>query len=142
MDLKVAVVQFDIIWEDTKANLSHLTKRFEELEKDTDLVVLPEMFHCGFSMSTQNNVQKDGGIVLQWMREMSEKHGVALVGSVVTETKGRVTNRLYVVDGESVESYDKRHLFTMGDEHLHYQKGYERLIVVVKGPEFAHTYIN
>ncbi|WP_430815871.1 amidohydrolase [Carboxylicivirga sp. RSCT41] len=133
MDLKVAVVQFDIIWEDTEANLSYLTNQFEKLDADTDLVVLPEMFHCGFSMSAQKNVQEDGGDVLQWMRQMSTRYSIALIGSVVVGTDGGVTNRLYVVEGDKVASYDKRHLFTMGGEHLYYQKGTERIIVEVKG---------
>jgi predicted amidohydrolase len=133
MDLKVAIVQFDIVWEDTVANLSYLANIFSSIEKDTDLVVLPEMFHCGFSMTTERNAQKNGGEVLEWMKTMSNKHGLALMGSAAVELNEGMVNRLYVVDGDRCFSYDKRHLFTMGGEHLHYKQGVDRLIVELKG---------
>lgn len=133
MDLKVAVVQFDIKWEDTEGNIKYLTNCLKDLSSDTDLVVLPEMFHCGFSMSTQNTAQKERGQVLQWMQSVAQLHDVTIMGSVVVDKGNGVVNRLYVVDGEKVSWYDKRHLFTMGGEHLHYKKGQNRLIVNVKG---------
>lgn len=133
MNLNVALVQFAIKWEDTEGNLLYLTRLFNGLKADTDLVVLPEMFHCGFSMVTQRNAQKDGGRVLEWMQKMSKRHNAAVVGSVVVELGGSIVNRLYVVDGEKITHYDKRHLFTMGGEHLHYQRGTKRLVVDVRG---------
>ncbi len=137
MDIKVAVCQFDIIWEDTRANLQYLTDCLMELEEDTDVLVLPEMFHCGFSMSPEQVAQIDGGKVLEWMQQMAGLYDIAVIGSVVVKTGDDFVNRLYVVQKEVVEYYDKRHLFTMGQEHLHYKKGERRLLVEIKGWRFC-----
>lgn len=133
MNLKVAVVQFDIAWEDTSENISYLDKLLESIETDTDVVILPEMFHCGFSMSPKKNAQQEGGAVLEWMKSLSIKKEVVVVGSVIVESKNEHYNRLYVVDDNNIEWYNKRHLFSMGSEHLHYKEGDQRLIVNVRG---------
>ena len=67
------------------------------------------------------------------MQSVAQLHDVTIMGSVVVDKGNGVVNRLYVIDGERVSWYDKRHLFTMGGEHLHYKKGQNRLIVNVKG---------
>ncbi|WP_430812200.1 MULTISPECIES: amidohydrolase [unclassified Carboxylicivirga] len=136
-DLKIALLQYDILWEDTFGNLSRLDEYISQMEEDTDVLILPEMFHCGFSMSPAKNAQKEGGEVLQWMRNVAVTYGVTVLGSVVVETGGDFVNRLYVVDEHSLHYYDKRHLFTMGDEHLHYAAGSLRLVVTIKGWRFC-----
>ena len=51
-DLKVTLVQANQIWEDKQANLDNYDKLLVNLE-ETDLIVLPEMFHSGFSMNAE-----------------------------------------------------------------------------------------
>ncbi|MBM3186477.1 MAG: nitrilase family protein, partial [Bacteroidetes bacterium] len=49
-DLKVTLVQIDQVWEDKKANYFQYESYFQQIEQ-SDLVLLPEMFHTGFSMN-------------------------------------------------------------------------------------------
>ena len=49
MELKVALCQFDMVWEDTAANLRTAGRMVAEA--DADLVILPEMFATGFDRS-------------------------------------------------------------------------------------------
>ncbi|MBS2213207.1 amidohydrolase [Carboxylicivirga mesophila] len=133
MNIKIALLQFDIAWEDTGYNLKYLTKALMNLEEDTDVLILPEMFHCGFSMAPENNDQVDGGEVLEWMKNTANELGIAIMGSAIVQVQNKYFNRLYVVHDGTVNWYDKRHLFTMGEEHMHYQRGLERLIIEVKG---------
>lgn len=137
MDIKVAVCQFDIEWENTDANLQHLSGCIKSMDKDTDVLILPEMFHCGFSMSPAVNGQVNGGVVLEWMKTIADTYSMAVMGSVVVKEDNNFVNRLYVVQPGQVDYYDKRHLFTMGDEHLHFKKGTNRLIVDIKGWKFC-----
>lgn len=132
-NLKIALIQFDIQWEDTSANLNFLTREFEYMKQDVDLVVLPEMFHCGFSMTPTNCAQKNGGVVLPWMQKMSAEYNFALIGSVVVAEGDHFYNRLYYVNGDEVKWYNKRHLFTMGGEDEFYTRGDERIIIELKG---------
>lgn len=137
MDIKVAVCQFDITWENTTANLQYLTDCLKEMDHDTDVLILPEMFHCGFSMSPASNAQINGGAVLEWMQMIAKTYAVAIIGSVVVKEGDDFINRLYMVQQEQVDYYDKRHLFAMGKEHLHYRQGTNRLIVNLKGWKFC-----
>lgn len=137
MDLKVAGLQFDIAWERTQINLDYLSGKLKDLEAGVDVLILPEMFHCGFTMAPAKVAQVDGGEVLEWMKQTAAEYDMAIIGSVVVKTKDAFVNRLYVVNEGGVSWYDKRHLFTMGGEHLHYQQGYSRLTVDIKGWRFC-----
>ena len=53
MELKVALCQFDMVWEDTAANLRTAGRMVAEA--DADLVILPEMFATGFETDPGRN---------------------------------------------------------------------------------------
>ena len=46
--LRISLVQYDIVWEDKKANLDYIKKVIFSLAGKTDLIVLPEMCTTGF----------------------------------------------------------------------------------------------
>ena len=56
MELKVALCQFDMVWEDTAANLRTAGRMVAEA--DADLVILPEMFATGFRLRYGHSVFK------------------------------------------------------------------------------------
>jgi len=51
--LKVCQVQADLHWEDIDANLKLLEGMMEQVERDCNLVVLPETFSTGFTMEAE-----------------------------------------------------------------------------------------
>nr|WP_321411691.1 amidohydrolase [uncultured Carboxylicivirga sp.] len=132
--LNIALVQHDIVWEDTNHNLTNLNRLLGSLDDKVDLVVLPEMFHAGFTMNPQKVAQSFSGEVLSWMKNKAQDLKVCLIGSVVFTAGEKFFNRLFVFypDGE-FKYYDKRHLFGMGGENKLYEAGQERLIFEYKG---------
>ena len=66
-ELRVSLVQADLRWEDTEANLLHLGQMIDGLAGHTDLILLPEMFGTGFSMQTSLAEQRNGAAVT-WMK--------------------------------------------------------------------------
>ena len=53
MTMKIAIVQTDIAWNDERANLDRLSAYIAEAQQsDIRMVLLPEMFACGFSSPT------------------------------------------------------------------------------------------
>jgi len=59
---------------------------------------------------------------------------MAIVGSVVIKENDQYFNRLFFVHPNGhIETYDKRHLFTLAKENDQYTSGKERLIVLYKG---------
>lgn len=131
--LKVAYFQQDIVWENTKANLEKIVKVLNSLDSGTDLFILPEMFHAGFTMDPGKIAEKMSGEVVSWLKNNAQKHNVTIIGSVIIAENGKYFNRLFVAaPDKDIEYYDKRHLFSIGGENDKYQKGEKRLITKVK----------
>ncbi|MDR0729051.1 MAG: amidohydrolase [Prevotellaceae bacterium] len=132
--MKVALVQIPLTWENKQANIRHCEEQIRTLPNDVHLAVLPEMFTTGFSMQTETFAETEAGPTLRWMRRTARERAIALAGSAIIEDDGRYFNRLFFVfpDG-AYQTYDKRHLFSMGDEHNHYAAGAQRLIVDYNG---------
>ena len=79
MNLRVSLVQTDLVWEDPAANCAQLEEKLAELADKTDVVVLPEMFATGFSMSPAG-AEIGKGPVLQWMQVQANRLGALIVG--------------------------------------------------------------
>ncbi len=126
--IRVQIIQVSLIWEELEVNLTSFEKRLSDLG-DADLVLLPEMFATGFSMNPDKTADANER-VLTWMKNMARLHQKAICGSVVVREHGVHYNRLYFVQPDAIYyQYDKRHLFTMGDETNHYAAGKERIII-------------
>lgn len=132
--LSVALVQFEIEWEDIDANLQKLDMLLTSLKKQTDIILLPEMFATGFTMNPERFKHSDIQKILDWMSDRATRDNVVLMGTVPFNEGKSYFNRLIIAfeDG-SHDFYDKRHLFSMGGEQQHYLPGKERKIVIING---------
>jgi omega-amidase len=132
--LNIAVFQLDLRWENPEANRVKIDELLLDISTNTDVVFLPEMFTTGFSMNVSKLAETMDGETVQWMKNRSSEHQLAICGSLIIQENGKFYNRLLFVEpsGE-IHFYNKRHLFTMGNEESHFQKGTERLIVPYKG---------
>lgn len=133
-DLKVALVQSMLHWEDAAANRAMFAEKLLALKGITDLVVLPEMFTTGFSMRTAELAEPMDGDTVIWMKEQARELDAAIYGSVIIAEGGKCYNRgLFVVPDGTVITYDKRHLFRMAEEFQHYTPGGQRVVVEWRG---------
>ncbi|NAS12580.1 amidohydrolase [Poritiphilus flavus] len=132
--LKVALIQTTLVWEDPQENRNRFSKWISDLDQDTDLVILPEMFTTGFTMSPTNVHVSEGPGTLSWMKELASANELAIIGSMVHTEEGKHYNRLWFCkpDG-SHASYDKRHTFTLAGEDKVYTAGQKKLIETYKG---------
>ncbi|MBA4411210.1 MAG: amidohydrolase [Bacteroidota bacterium] len=132
--LSIAVFQLDLVWENPAANREKIDEWLLKANKKTDVVFLPEMFATGFSMNAAELAEPMDGETVNWMKKCSSEHQLALCGSLIIRENNQYFNRLLFVEpsGE-IHFYNKRHLFTMGNEESHFQKGTERLVVDFKG---------
>ena len=133
-DLKITLVQSELIWENASANRELFSKKFQTFEGETDLIVLPEMFTTGFSMNAKKLAEPNDSDSLNWMISEARKYNCAITGSVIVSENDKFYNRLFFVlpDG-TYEKYDKKHTFTLAKENETYTAGNERLIVNFKG---------
>lgn len=127
--LKVTLVQTHLAWENPTANRIQLDGYLSTL-KETQLIVLPEMFTTGFTMNAEAVAETQPPETLGWMQQWSKRLDAAITGSLVVKDGNNFYNRLYFVypDG-SFKTYDKKHLFTLANEHNTYTAGSEKIIV-------------
>ena len=135
--IRVALIQSELVWQDAAANRNYLAQQILQ-HKGAQLFVLPEMFNTGFSMDSTRIAETMEGLTVQWMQQQAKDAEAALCGSVAIAVQGQIFNRLLFVTPDGVvRFYDKRHLFRMGAEQLHYQAGSERVIVSYLGFRFC-----
>jgi predicted amidohydrolase len=126
----ISIIQTDLVWENKKANLANLDSKIKLLAGKTDLIVLPEMFTTGFSMNPSYLAETMEGETMQWLSAQAHSAKAAIMGSFIAEENQKYYNRLVFMrpDG-TFHFYDKRHLFSMANEHLHYTAGTQKMIV-------------
>lgn len=136
-DIKLTLIQSDLIWEEIDRNLSNLDIKISSIKEDTDLVILPEMFSTAFTMNTEKFAEEVHGKTIEWMRKHASEKQCVIVGSLIVRENNSYFNRLIWMKKEgSYEKYDKRHLFRLGNENLYYTPGNEILITNLKGWKF------
>ena len=56
-DLRITLLQVSQFWENKQQNEEHFNALISEIAP-SDLILLPEMFHTGFSMNTKDLAEK------------------------------------------------------------------------------------
>jgi predicted amidohydrolase len=136
--LRISLVQFEVVWENPLANKLKLESLLAPLKGQSDLILLPEMFTTGFSMNVRELSESMEGDTVKWMRELANKSGSALAGSLVIEEDHHYYNRyLFVTPSGEINYYDKKHLFSMGAENQYFNPGNKRVIVDYSGWRIA-----
>ena len=125
-DLNVMLVQCDLVWENPAQNRRNIEELLDHTDQQADLIVLPEMFTTAFTMVPHQVAEKYSHDMetLNWMKKVATNKRATIMGSVAVEEGGQFFNRMLVVDSSGlVTSYDKRHLFSLSNEHEFYSPG-------------------
>lgn len=126
--LKTCIVPLDIKWGDIDANLQNAAYQLNQVEKDTDLVILPEVFATGYTediSQIRSLAQPQDGRIIDTVKRWAQFFSMAIVGSFIASyPNGKFSNRAFMVEpsGE-VTFYDKRHLFPLSNEAKVYTPG-------------------
>ena len=133
-NLNITIIQSNLHWEEKQTNLDIFSRKIKYAPDSTDLIILPEMFTTGFSMNAKTLAEEMNGETVSWMQQHAVEKGCSIIGSFICKENEKYYNRLIWMNNKGVCSiYNKRHLFSMGDENNHYTAGTERLIVSLKG---------
>lgn len=132
--LRVALIQSDLIWENPTANRKKFEEKINGLLDEIDLIVLPEMFTTGFTMNASAVAETIEGETVQWLQDLAQKKATAITGSIVIRENDRFYNRLlFVHPSGKIDSYNKKHTFTLAGEHEVFSAGTEKIIVDYRG---------
>lgn len=132
--LKIALVQFDIVWESVAENCWKIEQMVCDYKSEIDILVLPETFNSGFSMNPEKLAESIDGNSVEWMKYLATRRKLVVCGSIFIYEKGKYFNRFYWVEPEGkIVTYDKRHLFSMGGEDKAFTHGSSHTIIRYKG---------
>ncbi|PCC72741.1 Carbon-nitrogen hydrolase [Nannocystis exedens] len=135
--MKIAAIQSDIAWEDPEANFTRLRPWVAAAAAaGAKLVVLPEMFACGFSMTTAKIAEPPGGPSTRFLEHQARQHDLWICGSVpeVPHGESKPYNTLVLASPHGqVVRYRKIHPFSFAKEHEHYGAGSDHITVDVDG---------
>jgi omega-amidase len=127
--MRITLVQTDLFWEDKDRNLEKLGEIIARCPSQTDLIILPEMFSTGFSMNPRDISEKRNSDTFNWMLEIALRYNFGICGSyIVNDDTGYFNRWIFVSPEKEVWTYDKRHLFSLSGEDMHFKSGANRIV--------------
>lgn len=111
-ELRLALIQTDLYWEDPAANILNFRKWMQKIDPGPGMIILPETFSTGFTTNPENCAEEMTGPSVLFMMEMAQIKKSILTGSVLIREDDKYYNRCLCAfpDGR-LSWYDKKHLF-------------------------------
>ena len=141
--MRVALLQYPIVWADKETNLRMAEERIAALAGKADVAVLPEMFATGFCTDHPELAETMNGDIIRRLQAAADQSGVAIVSSFIclpspiANNQSPITklvNRGFMIKPHApIEIQDKRHLYAHGGEDLFFQPAEGRHIFEYKG---------
>ncbi len=120
MNLKIAAPRHDIVAADVHENLITAAATLNHVDRDTDVVVLPELFSTGFVANPEVAravAEGNDGHTIDDVTRWASYFGFAIAGTFMATDGSRLYNRAFFVEPSGDRYfYDKHHLFSLGTE--------------------------
>ncbi len=123
---KAGIVQFDVKTGDTRSNLETAFGKTDLLaDQGAELVLLPEMWSCGFDNQKLHEHAKNLPGIIEKLSEKAKHHRMIIAGTMPEASGKSIYNTMYVIDidGSVAGSYRKVHLFSPTREHEYFSAG-------------------
>ncbi len=147
MKTEIISISLPIVWENKEQNLLICSEILEQIFKNknlassnySQLVIFPEMFTTGFTMNINMAEEANSdSITIKWIENSAEKFNCAILGSVAVKEDNKFFNRAYfMLPDKTFFTYDKRHLFRMGEEGKLYTAGNKKTIFNYNGVNYS-----
>ncbi|MFA5141258.1 MAG: nitrilase-related carbon-nitrogen hydrolase [Elusimicrobiota bacterium] len=127
--MKIALCQFDTVWEDCRANRDKIRALVEKSPAGWDWIVFPEMTLSGFSMDTSKTTTRPEDIEF-FSRMAKERKAWVSFGGVEDGF-----NKLITFDrsGARASEYSKINLYSFAGEDKRYKRGTEQTTFPIEG---------
>lgn len=136
--MRVALLQYPIVWTDIKENLRLTEQRLSALRGKTDVALLPEMFTTGFCVRRPDLAESTDGPTMTALRRWAHDFDIAIAGSFMAIEGGKLYNRGFFVRPSGKSDFiDKRHLYASGGEAEMFTPGKRRVVSEYKGVRFC-----
>ena len=126
--MKICAIPLDIKYASPAENLNAAASLLSQVDTDTDVLVLPELFTTAFlpePSDCQKFAELSDGRTISTVKKWANFFGFAIAGSfLATDGEGHYFNRAFFVEPlGDVTFYDKRHLFPLSTEDTTYTPG-------------------
>ena len=119
-------------------NRLDFTDKINGIAESVDVIILPEMFTSGFTMNAEAVAETMDGETINLLKALAVKTQAAIIGSLIITEDNKFYNRLVFVKPNGViETYNKRHGFSLAGEDKVFTSGTEKLMVNYKGWTFC-----
>lgn len=135
--MRIALLQYPIVWADKGANLKATIARLRDLKGRADVAVLPEMFTTGFATDRPDLAEPVNGETMTCLQALADECEMMIVGSFICKEEDRLYNRgFFIKPGGEAIFVDKRHLYAHGGENKFFTAGTTKPIVEYGGVRF------
>lgn len=132
--LHIALLQPDIVWQNPIANQQQCEALLADIPSSTNLIVLPEMWATGFTMTPNEVAEPIEGSSVAWMKRIAQTHNAAVCGSLAIKVGNNFYNRfVFSHPGGKLGTYDKTHPYTPSGESRIYTAGNESKLIEYAG---------
>ncbi|MDP4462006.1 carbon-nitrogen family hydrolase [Staphylococcus hyicus] len=126
--MKIQILQFNVEPQSPSKNIHKIQRLFSEhVSHDTDVVVLPEMWNNGYSLSSLKQLSdRNLKQSLEWIQALARQYSVDIIaGSVSNQVEENLYNTAFAVDqnGHKIYEYHKIHLVPMLNEPTYLDAG-------------------
>ena len=139
--LKVLGIQTEAVLGEKTENYKRVTDTVKAgIKEDTDLIVLPEVWTCGWSPDIFQSTAEDleTGETIEFLKNLAKKYNCYIIGgSFITKKENNYYNTCPVInkEGELIASYNKSHLYSYYgcNEGKYLTAGNEPVLVDIMG---------
>ena len=128
--ITVGLVQADIKPHNVDANLKHYEELLlDKIQEPVNLLVFPEMYHCGFSEDLVQHAEPMNGRSVAFLHQTAQYFRCDVVATLPIRMGDNIVNRLVWMSPERILGwYDKKHLF-LGIEQKICTAGEQRTVI-------------
>ena len=123
--MKIAIAQFDIIWNNPLENLKKIEEFAHEASTSgSNLLVLPEASTTGFCME-DIKIDEENGYTEKFFMNLASELKINIIAGYFLMKNKRKQNvaKVFSRNGEILSSYSKIHLFSLLEENKHFSAG-------------------
>ncbi len=142
-NLKIAIGQINIIWEDKEKNKKKCEKMVRAAAKNkADLIIFPEMTLTGFSMDINKiSEQYNQSPTINFFKKLAKENKISIIFGMVLKSKKNDLgqNTAITIDrlGKIIAKYKKIHPFSFVCEDKFYEPGNKLSIFKIKNIKAA-----
>jgi predicted amidohydrolase len=139
--MRIALASINQKWENKEENKIVCVRCFEQAkQKQSDLIIFPEMTLTGFSMNTKKTAEKfEDSETIKFFSQHSKKNEIASLFGVCFDEKSGVTNAAVFISklGIIENVYRKIHPFSFAGENTYFVSGSDTAIVSFEETKFG-----